>query len=166
MALSDVVVVMNAGRVEQSGPPDDVYRRPLTRFVADFIGRANFVEGRAEGALGESVEVVLFGQRMQVPAAPGVDANGPVTVVVRPESIRVGVGAFRASVRRATFLGPIAEYELVVGDHVLLAADPDWMGCGLHQPGEDVTWTLQPEQAYALPPAPGDEPAPEDPDAV
>ena len=54
MALSDLVVVMNAGRVEQSGTPDEVYRRPTTRFVADFIGRANFLEGpvggRAEGS--------------------------------------------------------------------------------------------------------------------
>ncbi len=45
MALSDVVVVMNAGRIEQAGPPDAIYRRPNTRFVADFIGRANFLSG-------------------------------------------------------------------------------------------------------------------------
>ena len=178
MALSDVVVVMNAGRVEQFGPPDDVYRRPATRFVADFIGRANFVEGRAEessgasaasafsSASGEAVDVAMFGSRMRVPAAPGVVAGTPVTVVVRPESIRVGVGDFRGVVKRATFLGPLAEYELEVGDQVLLAADPDWMGRGLHEPGEEVTWTLQPEQAYALPPAIGDSLAPEDPEAT
>src|SRR5687768_13625694 len=85
MALSDVVVVMNAGRVEQSGSPDEVYRRPVTRFVADFIGRANFVEGRADGVADGTVEVALFGQRMRVPAAEGVTSGGPVTVVVRPE---------------------------------------------------------------------------------
>ncbi len=49
MALSDVVVVMNAGKIEQAGPPDEVYRRPATRFVADFIGRANFLERRGQG---------------------------------------------------------------------------------------------------------------------
>ncbi|MFV2064830.1 MAG: ABC transporter ATP-binding protein, partial [Chloroflexota bacterium] len=45
MALSDVVVVMNDGKIEQAGPPDLVYRRPTSRFVADFIGRANFLSG-------------------------------------------------------------------------------------------------------------------------
>ena len=44
MTLSDQVVVMNQGRIDQIGPPDEIYRRPRTRFVADFIGRANFVE--------------------------------------------------------------------------------------------------------------------------
>jgi iron(III) transport system ATP-binding protein len=104
MALSDVVVVMNAGRVEQAGSPDEVYRRPATRFVADFIGRANFVP---------------------------------------------------ASVAR------------VADGLVLQAVDPDWMVSGLHDPGEEVTWSLRPEQAYVLPPSVAGEPAaPEDPEAV
>src|SRR5690606_25334858 len=48
MSMSDLVVVMNAGRVEQVGPPEEIYARPRSRFVADFIGKANFVEiGRA-----------------------------------------------------------------------------------------------------------------------
>src|SRR5687768_6391398 len=72
MALSDLVVVMNAGRIEQAGPPDEVYRRPATRFVADFIGRANFVEGLVERADGTgTVDVSLFGRVLTVPAAEG-----------------------------------------------------------------------------------------------
>src|SRR5512136_2760830 len=45
MTLSDQIVVMDQGKIEQVGAPDEIYRRPRTRFVADFIGRANFVEG-------------------------------------------------------------------------------------------------------------------------
>jgi iron(III) transport system ATP-binding protein len=168
MALSDVVVVMNAGQVEQAGTPDEVYRRPASRFVADFIGRANFVEGvveRQEGA--SSVEVSLFGRRMSVPAADGQRAGGRAVVVVRPESIRVGDGDLRGHIRRATFLGPMAEYELDVDGALLLALDPDWMGHGLHQLGDEVAWSLRPEQAYALPPGGAEEaPAPIDPDAA
>jgi iron(III) transport system ATP-binding protein len=168
MALSDVVVVMNAGRVEQAGPPDEVYRRPATRFVADFIGRANFVEGlveRADGA--DSVDVSLFGRVLNVPAAGGHRPGQTAVVVLRPESIRIGVGDLRGRVRRATFLGPMAEYEVEVGDEVLLVVDPEWMGRGLHALGEEVAWSLRPEQAYALSPD-GTEPtlAPIDPQAV
>jgi iron(III) transport system ATP-binding protein len=168
MALSDLVVVMNAGRVEQAGTPDEVYRRPSSRFVADFIGRANFVEGPVERADGSgAVEVSLFGQLMRVPAADGQQPGSRAVVVVRPESIRVGAGDLRGRVRRATFLGPMAEYELEVGDEVLVAVDPDWMGHGLHELGEEVALSLRPERAYALPPGGAEEaPAPIDPEAA
>jgi iron(III) transport system ATP-binding protein len=166
MALSDLVVVMNAGRVEQAGAPDEVYRRPASRFVADFIGRANFVGARVEGVAGDVADVEVLGQRMRVPGGEGLTAGSPATVVVRPESIRVGVGDFRGVVRRATFLGPMAEYELELDGQSLLALDPDWMGRGLHQPGESVAWSLRPDQAYVLPAGGTDEVAPEDPAEV
>jgi iron(III) transport system ATP-binding protein len=165
MALSDVVVVMNAGRIEQHGSPDEVYRRPASRFVADFIGRANFVESTAAGVADGTADVMVFGQRLRVPAAADITPGKPVTIVVRPEAIRVGTGDLRASVRKATFLGPLAEYELAVGDQVLLAADPDWMGHGLHDPGQEVAWSLQSEQAYVISTRGADVPADEDPDA-
>jgi iron(III) transport system ATP-binding protein len=168
MALSDVVVVMNAGRVEQAGPPDAVYRRPATRFVADFIGRANFVEGLVERADGtDTVDVSLFGNVLSVPAAAGQRPGQTAVVVLRPESIRVGVGDLRGRVRRATFLGPMAEYEVEVGDEVLLVVDPEWMGRGLHELGDEVSWSVRPEQAYALPPEGTEQAlAPIDPEAV
>ena len=166
MALSDVVVVMKDGRVEQSGPPDEVYRRPVTRFVADFIGRANFLEADVVSVQDEFAEVAVLGQRMRVPAADGQRVGPGATVVVRPESIRLGTGELRANVRRSTFLGPLVEYELAMGSEVVLAVDPDWMGHGLHEVGEEVACSFRPEQAYALPPGTPDEVAPEDPEAA
>jgi iron(III) transport system ATP-binding protein len=151
MALSDVVVVMNAGRVEQAGPPDAIYRRPATRFVADFIGRANFLRGPVLRVEGETLEVAVLGVPVRVPAGPGHQVGGEATVVVRPESIRVGIGELRAGVRGSTFLGSFVEYELQVGDEVILAVDGEWMSRGLHTPGDDVVWSLAPERAYALP---------------
>jgi iron(III) transport system ATP-binding protein len=167
MALSDLVVVMNAGRIEQSGTPDEVYRRPTTRFVADFIGRANFLEGPVTAVEGSSAVMELLGLRLPIPAADGVRPAARATVVIRPESIRVGTGELRARVRRASFLGPVAEYELDVGDTVLLAVDSDWMGHGLRGVGEEVAWSVRAEQAYVLPPGGADEaPAPIDPGAA
>lgn len=100
-----------------------------------------------------------------MPAAPDVRGGTDATVVIRPESIRVGVGEQRATVRRATFLGPMAEYELSAGPAELLAVDADWMGQGLHDVGDEVSWSLRAEQAYALPPSADDVPAAEDPEA-
>ncbi|MCA1588186.1 MAG: ABC transporter ATP-binding protein [Chloroflexi bacterium] len=166
MALSDVVVVMRDGRVEQFGPPDEVYRRPTSRFVADFIGRANFIDAEVLTVTDGAADVTVLGQRLQMPAAEGVAAGARATAVVRPESIRVGTGELRAAVRRTTFLGPLVEYELAAGDDSVIAVDPDWMGSGLHEVGNDVAWSLRPDQAYLLPPAALDETAPVDPDAV
>ena len=88
MSMADRIVVMNAGRVEQVGLGQDIYRRPATRFVADFIGEANFLpcatdtSGRALLALG--------GQT--VPLAPQTPGGSPVAVL-RPEQIRLLEGA-------------------------------------------------------------------------
>jgi iron(III) transport system ATP-binding protein len=166
MALSDVVVVMKDGRIEQAGPPDEVYRRPLTRFVADFIGRANFLRGEVLSFGDGEADISIHGRPMRMPAASGVRTGSMATVVVRPESVRIAAGDLRATVRRSTLLGPQVEYELMVGDEVLLAVDPDWMGHGLHQPGAEVAWSLRPEQAYILPPSPTDEVAEVDPEAI
>ena len=166
MALSDVVVVMRDGRVEQFGSPDAVYRRPANRFVADFIGRANFVEGRVAAVEDAAVVVDLFGERVRVPSGGGLTAGADATIVVRPESVRVDSGTLRGTVRRATFLGPLAEYEIDAGDVTLQAVDPDWMERPLHEVGDEVTWSLRSDQAYALPPGGPTELAPEDPEAV
>jgi len=60
MALSDQIVVMNAGKIEQIGEPEAIYRYPATRFVADFIGRANFYETVVEGLEDGHAVVKLF----------------------------------------------------------------------------------------------------------
>jgi iron(III) transport system ATP-binding protein len=152
MALSDIVVVMNAGRVEQAGPPADVYRRPASRFVADFIGSADFLVGEVIGVAEGAIDITLLGAPVRVAAAAGHQVGSPATVVVRPESIRVGEGATQAVVKASTFLGSLVEYQLAVGDDVFGAIDPDWMSRGLHAPGEVVPVSLAGSKLYALPP--------------
>jgi iron(III) transport system ATP-binding protein len=153
MALSDVVVVMNAGRIEQSGPPDVVYRRPATRFVADFIGRANFLTGEVLRVDDDHADVSLMGVAMSIPTGEGHRTGDHATVVARPESVSVGTGELRATVKDSTFLGSFVEYVLELGDgqEDMLAVDGEWMSRGIHAPGEEVSWELRPERAYVLP---------------
>jgi iron(III) transport system ATP-binding protein len=157
MALSDVVVVMNAGKIEQSGPPDVVYRRPNSRFVADFIGRANFLSGEVLAVGEDSIDISVMGVAMTIPAGAGNRVGDQATVVVRPESFSIGTGDLLAKVKGNTFLGSYVEYELELGGQEnMLAIDGDWMSRGLHAPGEDVAWELRPERAFVLPPAPAE----------
>ncbi len=153
MALSDVVVVMNAGKIEQAGPPDEVYRRPASRFVADFIGRANFLHGEVLGVGTETIDVSLMGANLTMPAGANHQVGGTAVVVARPEWVKIDRGELRARVKGSTFLGSYVEYELELGDGQdnMLAVDGEWMSHGLHQPGDEISWTLVPERAYALP---------------
>ena len=105
LALSDVVVVMHQGRVEQVGPPEDLYRRPATRFVADFIGEANLLPARYDGG-----RVTVGGYTFPF-AQPGM-GPGAVTLMARPEAVhlaRDGEG-LPGRVRTAFFMGMTTEY--------------------------------------------------------
>jgi putative spermidine/putrescine transport system ATP-binding protein len=88
MTMSDLVVVMQAGRVEQVGEPLDVYRRPATAFVARFIGSTNLLEGRAS----ESGSVRVLDRELQVAGATSMTEGDRVVLSVRPEEAHLVLG--------------------------------------------------------------------------
>ena len=103
LTLADRIVIMRAGRLEQVGTPQEIYSRPVSRFVAGFIGASNFLCGRLAGQRAGAALVELpGGARVSVPVLPGAAVPGPaggaVTVAVRPEAISVHpAGAEHAS---------------------------------------------------------------------
>ncbi|MGW0203185.1 ABC transporter ATP-binding protein [Nonomuraea sp. NPDC003201] len=110
LALSDRVAVMNGGRVEQLGSPDEVYRRPATRFVAQFIGAANVLEGTVtgSGALDSGGIVVECGP---LSLRPG----GRAVVAVRPERIRLATPGPEAGPATGGVAGTVG-YRAFAGD--------------------------------------------------
>jgi iron(III) transport system ATP-binding protein len=112
MAMSDLVVVMNAGRVEQVGSPLEIYARPVNRFVADFIGNANFVDASVvdEGT-------VRIGTAELPLTEPTAAARGSdVTVVVRPESLALAPATAPAAPEEHALLGRVTR-DTVLGSH-------------------------------------------------
>ncbi len=89
MNLSDRIAVMDRGRVAQFGSAQEIYNRPRTRFVADFIGKINFLHGAAIGREGGWSVVQIGDTRLRAPAAP----DGDVTIGVRPEHVGFVNGA-------------------------------------------------------------------------
>jgi len=89
MTMSDRIVVMNHGRVEQVGSGEDVYLRPATRFVAQFVGRINFVEAETSGSAPDA-PVRVAGTALRPPAAGAEHLRHPsVTIGIRPEHLRL-----------------------------------------------------------------------------
>ncbi|MBL4916838.1 ABC transporter ATP-binding protein [Tabrizicola sp. DMG-N-6] len=124
LAISDRVVVMKSGRIEQIGTPRDLYTRPATRFVADFIGSANILPGTWDGA-----QVFLDGigfAHAQEDLAPG-----PVSVVLRPESLRPGPSGLPATVAAISFLGASTQVDLETAAGPVTALLPDAAAAGL-----------------------------------
>ncbi|MBM3487834.1 MAG: ABC transporter ATP-binding protein, partial [Alphaproteobacteria bacterium] len=89
LAMASTIAVMADGRIAQSGPPQAIYRRPASRFVATFLGDANLFEGRVEAAADGGVRIALpaLGALVTVAAADAPPPGAAVTVVVRPESL-------------------------------------------------------------------------------
>lgn len=119
MVMSDRVIVMSGGRIAQEGPPEEVYTRPLSRFVADFIGMSNFVDGTvtAEAEGGHWTVNCPLGALECVSErthAPG----DKVVIAIRPEHIQPATGAageinaFPITIQRRYFLGAQYEYFL------------------------------------------------------
>jgi len=79
MTMADQIVVMSNGRVEQTGPPQEIYHQPSNAFVADFIGRANFFDGVMRGGKVEAAGLQLEAART------GFTDGSPITVAIRPE---------------------------------------------------------------------------------
>jgi putative spermidine/putrescine transport system ATP-binding protein len=115
LAVADRVGVMRAGRLEQLGPPADVYLQPVSAFVADFVGMSNRLPGRVDG---DGVEVL--GTRLPL-VSPG--GHGPqVTALVRPESVDVVTDpAGDGEVLTASFLGPTSRVTVAVRDALVIA---------------------------------------------
>ena len=117
MAVSDRIAVMNRGSIVQLGTAQDLYHRPASIFVAQFIGRVNMVTGRVDQVSSDSAAVTALGLRFVVRDAPcGLAAGDRVKLVLRPEAIELSReaagGTAAAKVLSRTFLGEKIEYEL------------------------------------------------------
>ncbi len=89
MTMADTVAVMNAGRIEQLGPPAELYDLPATAFVATFLGQSNLLAGEITGRVGGDLTVTASGGRFTVPAGRSRAVTGTTYLGVRPEKLRL-----------------------------------------------------------------------------
>jgi putative spermidine/putrescine transport system ATP-binding protein len=119
LAIADRVGVMKEGRLEQLGPPTDVYARPASSFVAEFVGLTNRIPGDVGGG-----RVTVRG--VTLPLADPSTPNGKVVALVRPEAVTLsatpeGTGALAGTVIATTFLGATSRITVDLGDITVMA---------------------------------------------
>jgi iron(III) transport system ATP-binding protein len=127
MSLSDRIVVMNSGKIEQIGTPDEIYRRPSSRFVADFIGRANFVDAPVESVDGDTVVVTLLGQTIPVQVKTKHAVGDTMTAVLRPEGLQLcnDPNCLQVQVEQAMYLGSQVDYIVRFNNEILEITQSD-----------------------------------------
>ena len=161
LTMSDRIVLMNAGLIEQDGKPEELYARPRSEFVAGFIGEATFFNARVTARDGDGMALDIDGVGATTAtgdAASTVQNGTRVRLAVRPNRIRLAAGAtgegFAARVASRAFTGPglrrVVETE--AGSALLVetdARDDDDAG-----PGDAVRWSVAPRDWIVLPARP------------
>lgn len=134
LSMADRVAVLKDGKVRQAGPPAELYRRPDSRFVADFLGETNFLPAEVKGT--EDGHIVLstpFGDVRSAIYPDDLPQGGAVTCSIRPEAIQLvdpdnpppGIppNTFTAKRRGMIYLGSLAQHQLLLGDLAIKAIE-------------------------------------------
>ncbi len=155
MALSDRVIVMNSGRIEQIGSPREIYQTPATAFVAEFVGSSNFLHGQVQKREGSTAQVALDGGDTIMVPDKGLD--GKVLIALRPQfctarpagaPVPEGGNALEGKVARVTYFGERSEARVAVNGAELLVYLP--LDSALRV-GDAVRVTFAPENCTPLP---------------
>ena len=161
MSMSDRVVVMRLGEIEQVGAPVDLYRSPASLFVASFVGSSNVIPVRAMRMDDGSIAVELAGSVVRATASQGVRPGSDASLVLRAESISLeptnggppsggdGIAALRGRVADVRFIGAMVHYRVDVAGTRLHAIESS--EGSLLQEGSDVDVSWRTEEALVLP---------------
>jgi spermidine/putrescine transport system ATP-binding protein len=164
LTMSDRLAVMSRGRIEQVGTPEELYERPTTEFVADFLGVSNLMSGAVEGASSNGSCRVRLGDFAITAGAGDTDAKGPVKVVIRPERVRLepyrdasdgdavdSSNRIPAMIERAVYLGSVTHLILrLAPGETLQAMVPNEDGARVYEQGTPVRAYLPAEAVRVL----------------
>jgi spermidine/putrescine transport system ATP-binding protein len=142
LAMSDRIAVLNQGRVEQVGKPEDIYERPATRFTAEFVGAGNFFEGSGDGRTFRTKDGLSF----------DAAAAGEAVILVRPEKMRLGADpGVACRVEEILYQGASRSIILRAGARRLFVEDANDGSSANVRVGQPVSVSWRPEDGLVLP---------------
>ncbi len=161
LTMSDRIVILSKGRIMQIGRPTDVYENPSNKFVADFIGEANFFDGTVVACDAAEVAISLGPLTLYAPVNADVPRIGrSASFSVRPERLRIQTrGASRqatrnlydATVEDHEYLGAVVRYYLRLGDGLIVKVDEHNVSGVRYRSGEEVAVEIPPDDCFVLP---------------
>jgi ABC-type Fe3+/spermidine/putrescine transport system ATPase subunit len=159
LALSDRIAVMHAGRVEQVGTPEEIYERPLTALVADFVGGTNLLLATISDARDGRARARIDGQgTIEVALGAALPAGAAVTLMVKPERIRLRPddgtsAALTGELAAVSYVGSGYSYSVDIGSQRIEVrrADPALVSGRRIAPGERVAIEIDPDAVRVVP---------------
>jgi len=156
VTLSDRVVIMNAGKIQQIGTPQEIYAHPINYFVTDFIGKANFLEGRVANILSQGeIEVDIKGVKYKVSIPKNTFSEGDrIFLVIRPESAELEPkksGAINGIISQVIYLGSRMVYEIKVEKNFLTVEITNPQEHKIYSIGEEVSVILKEKSLHVIP---------------
>jgi iron(III) transport system ATP-binding protein len=157
LAMADRMAVLADGRLQQTGPPREIYRRPVSRLVADFIGEANFIPATVVGRDADRlVATCALGTLAGVPSAANFAPGQAATLLIRPEALSFLDGTsgadapntFPATIANGMFLGEIGQWTVTASGLGLIVSEQAPPG---RHPGDAVRLHADPDQVVLLP---------------
>lgn len=155
LTMSDRVVVMNAGVIEQLGLPQEIYEHPQTEFVAGFIGDSNIIEGTVESA-DKGVSIIKISEATFSVQGNGVKPGDKVRVMIRPEKIKLsanGSGILKGKVESAMYLGESTQWRVTIDAQqslTVLEQNDEPARSVENRIGQTVSITWEPDSAVLL----------------
>ena len=151
MTMADRIAVMNGGRVEQLGPPSELYERPQTAFVAGFLGVSNLLPGTATGPTTIAVD---GGVTVEVSPEALNGRAGRVAVGIRPEKIRIGsdqVNTLSGRIFESAYVGVSTQYVVdTPAGRITVYVQNLEPGAGVAEPGDPITVGFDPEATFVV----------------
>ncbi len=151
MSISDKIIIMSQGRVEQIGTPREIYYHPNSKFVADFIGEANFLDADVISREGEMARIEVAGQQMTVKDYSKDQTGGKAVLVLRPEAVKLSdSGHLGCEVTLSTFMGSYQYYQVLVGDTTVQITDYNPVNKKTYEAGEKAYLDFEEGDVYIL----------------
>jgi len=153
MTLSDRIVVMNQGEIEQVGAPEEIYARPKTKFVADFIGKqTNFLTGEVVEKDTGKLKVKVWNKMVSFDREDDFKKGDKVILVVRPEMIDLSSheGTFEGKVNLVTYLGSEVIYEISANDQLFTVQISNPLKQGIYHRNDKVFMTFDLQSIYLI----------------
>ena len=152
MSISDKIIIMSNGKVEQIGSPREIYYHPNSRFVADFIGEANFLDATVDEIKpGDRAVITVQGQKIEVNNYVHAEAGKKAALVLRPEAVSLSdQGHLPCQVILSTFMGSHQYYQAQVGDMVVQITDYNPVNKKIYETGESAFLNFDTNGVYIL----------------
>ena len=151
MALSDRIIIMRSGVVENIGTTQEIYYHPVNEFVADFIGEANFLHGTLTGIDGAQAVMNIEGTELRVASTDGLEVGKDYTLVLRPEAATLAdEGGLPCKVILSCFMGSYQNYHVMVGDTLVKLTENNPKNKRIYAVGEECCLRFDPDAVHIL----------------